>query len=253
MCAILHTVEFQKWGLPHAHITLWVSTNTSNPTPTFINSFVSAEIPDPKEDPLGYALVAEHMVHGPCGRHNTASPCKKNGSCSKKFPKPYQDETLVNENGFSVYRRRKNDLFVGKGGHRLDNSWIVPYNMGPLKKYQAHIIVEWRNKSTFIKYLFKYVTKGPDCSKIYVQRVRDGVDAPYDHETQTVNEVKEYLDCRYICEQDACWRISGYDIHRHYPFVERLPVHQLNENLLHLDRRPICLVFSPKNSCAGQC
>jgi len=43
---------------------------------------------------------------------------------------------------------------------------------------------------------FKYVTKGADCSKIYLERVRNAEDAPYDKETRTVNEVKEYLDCR---------------------------------------------------------
>lgn len=29
----------------------------------------------------------------------------------------------------------------------------------------------------------------------------------------------------YICEQDALWRLLGFDIHYHYPPVERLPVH----------------------------
>jgi hypothetical protein len=53
-----------------------------------------------------------------------------------------------------------------------------------------------------VKYLFKYVTKGPDCSKIYLERVRNGEDIPFDEETSLRNEVKEYLDCKYICEQD---------------------------------------------------
>ena len=79
---------------------------------------------------------------------------------------------------------------------------------------------------------FKYVTKGADCSKIYLERVRNAEDAPYDKETRTVNEVKEYLDCRYICEQDACWRVFGFDIHRHFPAVERMPVHLPNENFI---------------------
>jgi len=227
---VLHTVEFQKRGLPHAHIILWISADTVNPTPTLIDSFVTTEIPDPAIDPLAYALVAEHMVHGPCGRQHPTCPCMKNNRCSKFFPKSHQDETSVDADGFAMYRRRKNDLYIDKGGQRLDNTWVVPYNPHLLKKYQAHINVEWCNKTIFVKYLFKYVTKGADCSKIYLSRVRSGEDAPYDKETETVNEVKEYLDCRYICEQDACWRILGFDIHRHYPAVERMPVHLPNDN-----------------------
>jgi hypothetical protein len=44
-----------------------------------IDSFVSAEIPDPVEDPLGYALVAEFMMHGPCGKDKPKCPCMKDG------------------------------------------------------------------------------------------------------------------------------------------------------------------------------
>lgn len=101
-----------------------------------------------------------------------------------------------------------------------------------LKKYQAHINVEWCNKTTFIKYLFKYVTKGADCSKVYLQRVRNGHETPYDRETDSINEIREYLDCRFICEQDVCWRIFGFDIHRHHPAVERMPDHLPNENYI---------------------
>lgn len=234
---MLHTVEFQKRGLPHAHIILWSSIDTTNPTPTLISSFISAEIPDPRVDPLGYTLVAEHMMHGPCGKRNPICPCMKNNRCSKFFPKPYQDETSVDADGFAIYRRRNSGLYIEKGGQNLDNAWVVPYNINLLKKYQAHINVEWCNKTIFVKYLFKYITKGADCSKVYLQRVRNGEDTPYDRETQTINEVTEYLDCRYICEQDACWRIFGYDIHRHYPAVERMPVHLPNENYISYSAR----------------
>jgi hypothetical protein len=55
--------------------------DTSEPTPDLINSFISVEIPDPAIDPLGYALVVEHMVHGPCGTYNPNSACMKNGRC----------------------------------------------------------------------------------------------------------------------------------------------------------------------------
>jgi len=235
--AVLHTVEFQKRGLPHAHIIIWTSADTSNPTPAMIDKHISAEIPDPKLDPLGYVLVAEHMIHGPCGKQNPKCPCMKNNKCSKHFPKTYQDDTSVTSTGFATYKRGQATLFVIKGGCHMDNRWVVPYNMLLLKKYQAHINVEWCNKTTFIKYLFKYVTKGADCSKAYLQRVKRGQQTPFDDDTQTINEVKEYLHCRYICEQDACWRMFGYDIHRHFPAVERMPVHMPNENFITFSAR----------------
>jgi hypothetical protein len=209
-----------------------VSTDTSQPSANLIDSYITAEIPDPATDPLGYALLAEHMVHGPCGYYNQNSPCMKRNQCSKHYPKLFNIETVVDMNGFAVYKRSNNDRFVMKSNIKLDNRWVVPYNMTLLKKYQAHINVEWCNKSIFIKYLFKYVTKGPDRSKLYLKQIIDGQDTPIDEETNTRNEVKEYLDARFICPYDSCWRIFGFEIHRHFPPVERLPVHLPNENYI---------------------
>jgi hypothetical protein len=183
LLAALYTVEFQKRGLSHGHIIFWVSTDTSKPSPQFINSFISAEIPDPVIDPLAYALVAEHMVHGPCGRYNPKCSCMKDSKCSKNYPKEFNDTTTVNENGFAVYKRPNNQRFVIKGGIKLDNRWIVLHNIELLKKYDAHINTEWCNKSIFIKCLFKYVTKGLDRSKAYLQRITNGEEAPIDGET----------------------------------------------------------------------
>jgi hypothetical protein len=96
---VLYTIEFQKRGLPHSHIIFWISNSPSQPTSTFIDSFISAEILDPTIDPLGYCLVAEHMMHGPCGALNPNSPCMKNNRCSKRYPKEFHEETNLDEQG----------------------------------------------------------------------------------------------------------------------------------------------------------
>ena len=202
--------------------------NECEVTAALIDSFISAEIPDPVEDPLGYILVSEFMMHGPCGKLNDKCVCMQNGVCSKHFPKVLQPETIFDENGFALYRRQNNDRFIYKNGKSLDSKWVVPYNMALLKKYQAHINVEWCNKTQVMKYLFKYVTKGPDYSKAMLQRIKTGEGTS----RVVVDEIQEYFDCRYICEFDALWRIFGYTIHFKTPSVERLPVHLPGMNVV---------------------
>jgi hypothetical protein len=58
------------------------------------------------------------------------------------------------------------------------------------------------------------VTKDPDCSKDYLQKITNGEETPIDEETNTRNEVKEYLDTQYIYPFDSCWRTLGFEIHR---------------------------------------
>lgn len=143
---------------------IWLKANTKDPPPSFINELICAELPDPLVDPLGYALVDEFMIHGPCGVYNSKCACMKNDCCSKRFPKPFCDETMVDDVGFPVYRRRNNGRYIlrKKGTLCLGNAWVVPYNMKLLKKFEDHINVEWCNKTDLLKYLFKYLTKGHD-------------------------------------------------------------------------------------------
>ena len=84
------------------------------------------------------------------------------GKCSKFYPKDFEENTTFSENGFTIYRRRNNRIFIRREQHNLDNKWVVPHNLKLLKRYQAHINVEYVNKSTIFKYLCKYVNKGPD-------------------------------------------------------------------------------------------
>jgi hypothetical protein len=161
-----------------------------SPSPVLQYSLITVEIPDPEIDPLGYTLVIEHMIHGPCGRDNPNASCMKDGRCSKNYPKNFQDETIFDESGFVLYKRRNNGLFVVKPGVRFDNRCVVPTNLTLLKRFGAHVNVEWCNKSIFIKYLFKYVTKGPDLSKFFLQQVQNNEDVAYDEETYTRDEVK---------------------------------------------------------------
>ena len=83
-----------------------------------------------------------------------------------------------------------------------------------------------------MKYLFKYVTKGPDFSKVLFQKINGRSGTGNTSGTEPVDEVAEYVQCRYICEQDAFWRIFGFSIHTKFPAVERLPVHLPDMNIV---------------------
>ncbi|XP_074354311.1 uncharacterized protein LOC141693189 [Apium graveolens] len=48
-------------------------------------------------------------------------------------------------------------------------------------------------------------------------------------EKRPLDEVKQYLDGRYVCASEASWRIFDFDIHSRWPSVERLPIHLPND------------------------
>ncbi|CAN1778541.1 ATP-dependent DNA helicase pif1 [Linum perenne] len=128
----------------------------------FFGQTIAAELPDPEIDPLGYETVTKFMLHGPCGAANLNSPCMKNGVCSKGFPKAFCSTTTTDQFGYVVYRRRDLGITATKGGTVLDNRYVVPFNRNLLVLFQAHINVELCHQGRVIKYLFKYLTKGPD-------------------------------------------------------------------------------------------
>ncbi|CAN1128783.1 hypothetical protein LINPERHAP2_LOCUS4846 [Linum perenne] len=127
-----------------------------------IDSIISAEIPDIKEDPWCYDLVTKFMFHGPCGALNSNAPCTIDRKCNKHFPKAFCICTAIDVDGFPRYRRSDNGRSVTKNGAELDNQYVVPYNRYLLLRFDAHINVEFCNKSRAIKYLFKYINKPPD-------------------------------------------------------------------------------------------
>ncbi|XP_024039627.1 uncharacterized protein LOC18040843 [Citrus clementina] len=120
-----------------------------------IDKIISAEIPDLNVDPDGYNAVNKFMIHGPCGKHNSHSPCMMQDKCTKHFPKKFNDQTTVDTNGFPVYKRRNTGIHVEKKGVFLDNRYVVPYHRNLIVKFDAHINVEICNYSRSVKYLFK--------------------------------------------------------------------------------------------------
>ena len=90
----LYVIEFQKRGLPHSHILLWLCQKIR---PDEIDLIISAEIPDQQQDPELFNIIKRHMIHGPCGYYNQNSVCMLNNKCSKKFPRKFVNETQTDK------------------------------------------------------------------------------------------------------------------------------------------------------------
>jgi hypothetical protein len=78
---VLYTIEFQKRGLPHAHILIFLKGRTICLNSSEIDRFISAEIPDKENDPKGYEAVENYMIHCPCGELNRNSICMDGNRC----------------------------------------------------------------------------------------------------------------------------------------------------------------------------
>ena len=92
--ALIDVVEWQKRGLPYAHMLLILQDADKLRTVEDSDSVVQAYLPDQQEHPRLFEAVQKYMVHGPCGLHNPKCPCMDNGRCSKHFPKDFSNETM---------------------------------------------------------------------------------------------------------------------------------------------------------------
>ena len=215
--AYLYVIEFQKRGLPHVHLLVVLENDKHLRTPADIDSCISAQWPDPVSQPLLFDTVRSTMIHGPCGTLNSSASCMENGQCTKGFPKPFQDCTSMTDDGYPSYARPNDGrsfpvTVSGKGEINIDNRWIVPYNPFISAKFHCHTNVESVATFRTVKYCFKYIHKGPDRATLQYKR----------------DEIKQYIDGRYIGAPEGVWRILHFDVHKHVPSIERLQVTYTN-------------------------
>jgi hypothetical protein len=145
----IHSVEFQKRGLPHVHILIKFSADCTHPSD--IDKVVSAEIPD---DPQDAVFVRKFMMHNhPSPDRPPSKYCQREGpdgtrTCRFKYPCRLQNETTIDAEGRVHYRRRK-----------PGDEMVVPHCLPLLRKFQCHINFEVANTSHIFQYLFKYLHK----------------------------------------------------------------------------------------------
>ncbi|GJV08193.1 ATP-dependent DNA helicase PIF1-like protein [Tanacetum coccineum] len=72
------------------------------------------------EDPEGYKVVNEFMLHEPWGKDAKYAPCNIEEKCSKRFPKAFYAEIIIDADGYPIYRKRDNKASTVKGKFKRD-------------------------------------------------------------------------------------------------------------------------------------
>jgi hypothetical protein len=79
----IYVVEFQKRGLPYAHILIFFIEDYKPHTVEDVDYMISAELPNSKTNKLAHEMVARCMMHGPCGIAFPNASCMEEGKCKK--------------------------------------------------------------------------------------------------------------------------------------------------------------------------
>jgi hypothetical protein len=231
-----YTIEFQKRGLPHAHLLIFLQTADKPQSIEDIDKFVRAEIPEfnPADgaDNTLHEIVKQNMIHNPCGNSGprASTACMSQGVCTRHFPKQFHPCTHIDSaNGnYPLYQRRspsQGGASAIKNGQTIDNSWVVPYNPYLLLRFNCHINLEVCKSAKATKYLFKYIHKGHDRVVVSWQEDSD----------QPRNEIHEYQDMRSIGACEAAWRIFGFDLCEQKPAVIPLPIHDEDQQQVYFE------------------
>nr|GEX85623.1 ATP-dependent DNA helicase PIF1-like [Tanacetum cinerariifolium] len=127
----------EKRGLPHAHILLWLEENCKCKTSAQIDHIIPAELPSLIDYPDGYKVFTEYMLHGPCKNEGRYSPCMIEGKCTKRYPKAFYVETILDDDGYlftvakiiKCVQKRKREILTPRND---GTDTIIAYMFGKL-------------------------------------------------------------------------------------------------------------------------
>ncbi len=208
--AYRYKLNYQKHGLPHIHLLLFLHENHSYLNTTSIDEIISAVFLDKYKEPQLYDIISSTMVHDPCGEENLKFPCITKGptgnkKCSNSFHKTINEQSLLAHNCYLVYYKRAGvgtlmtipdpwDLAHPKV---INNFWVISYSPYLCKKYIAHINIEVCGGITAIKYIHGYIYKGDKTNMLYM---RD------EH-----SEIESYVTACYISpNRESCaWEMAA--------------------------------------------
>ena len=177
---------------------------------------VCAEIPDPVTHPRLYAILTRNVLHGICDQR-CLTP---NNDCSKHFPKEPNEITRQPEVEHPMYCRhcRHDHVKTNQKGEVISTQTdrqVVTYNLYFTLRFNCHINFEVVSTVSVVKYLYKYVYKGPDWASVRVAEVDVNPDQP-----KVIDEILNYVDAIYLSASECLWHLFGFQMQDFYPTVQ---------------------------------
>ncbi len=81
----IYVIEFQKCGLPHAHILIFFAEDYKPRTVEDVDRMICVELSNLETKRLAHETVARCMMHGPCGAAFPNATCMEDGKCKKNI------------------------------------------------------------------------------------------------------------------------------------------------------------------------
>ncbi len=216
-----YAIEFQKRGLPHAHILVRL-TGEQPSTAAEVDALSTVLYPLQCESMCGeckqcmlYYLVNKHMTHkcypDRCKTRSTnaSTPC----GCKYGYPWQSNPVSFIGQDGKWILRRRPQEKD------------IVEYNAELLLRFRCHINVKVTTGTRCILYLRKYMSKGPDVAHVRLAN-------------QTcAQELNNFYETRCMTASEAAWSALNFDFQHYDPPVRLLSLHLQNEEQYCFDDR----------------
>ena len=139
-----------------------------------------------KDDKLK-AKIARYMTHN--WNHLTweNSHCWRGNICIYGFP-PLCHTTTIDEKGQMLFKCTSEE-----------EQWIAPHIPEWIAHLDCHIFVDLVYAVAPFAYLFKYMHKGPDCTRFRVPFTED-------------NQQDDYVEGCYLSAPEATWQILGFHV-----------------------------------------
>uniref|UniRef100_A0A183CC21 ATP-dependent DNA helicase n=1 Tax=Globodera pallida TaxID=36090 RepID=A0A183CC21_GLOPA len=243
--AWFYSVEHQERGLLHIHLCLILDfARMQMSMEDYIDDYICAEIPElPHDGDNSHAAKLQRLFRRFIldNMYHTCSPryCLVDGKCTKHFPRPFAEQTVIDDRIVGVqYRRRPPALSESErlqnperfacAVNGKDNRFVVPHNRFLALKYRSHINVEWIQGDACIKYVLKYVMKG--CQLAFVQIVNDTAATTAGTVVINYDEFRQIRMARYQTPNEALLSIWGNKIVRKSHQVQHQRFHLPGQN-----------------------